>query len=293
LNRPTEADLILVGVVALWGTSFALVKEALTWTTPILFVILRFLLAGTIWLVLYRDRLAVIRPSTLLRGVVLGIVLGGGFVFQTIGLGLTSASLSGFITGLNVVVVPLLVVVIERRIPRPTSLVGVVICTVGLFVMTSPVGEGFGPGALLTLGCAVLFGLYIVLVEIYTREGDPRDLILTQTIGVLLVSLAVLPFAEAPRVVWNWSLIWHWLALGAMAAVTLALQLHWQRYISATRAAIIFTLEPPLATLFAFLLLGEVLSGAAYLGGALIFLGMLVAETGARVAPGRTFSESP
>jgi drug/metabolite transporter (DMT)-like permease len=293
MNRSTKADLILVGVVALWGTSFALVKGALTWTTPILFVILRFLLAGSIWLIFYRDRLPLIRRATLLRGVTLGMVLGAGFVFQTMGLGLTSASMSGFLTGLNVVVVPMLVVAVERRIPRLTSLVGVAVCTGGLFVMTSPAGEGFGTGDVLTVCCAVLFAFYIVLVEVFTAEHDPRDLVLTQTLGVLLVSLAVLPFLEAPRVVWVWPLVWRWLVLGTMAAVTLALQLYWQRYISATRAAIIFTLEPPLAAVFAFLLLGEVMTGAAYLGGGLIVLGMLIAETGARVAPARRVSESP
>jgi drug/metabolite transporter (DMT)-like permease len=293
MNRSTKADLILIGVVALWGTSFALVKGALAWTTPILFVILRFLLAGSIWLILYRHRLPHISRATLLRGVLLGTVLGAGFVFQTTGLGLTSASLSGFITGLNVVVVPLLVVAIERRFPRLTSLIGVTVCMVGLFVMTSPAGEGFGTGDLLTVGCAVLFALYIVLVEVFTAEHKPQDLVLTQTIGVLLVCLVALPFLEAPRVVWIWPLIWRWLVLGTMAAVTLALQLYWQRYISATRTAIIFALEPPLAAVFAFLLLGEVMAAAAYLGGGLIFLGMLIAETGARVVPRRGVSESP
>ena len=257
MNRSIKAELIIVGVVVLWGTSFALVKGALAWTTPILFVILRFLLAGAIWLVLFRDRLVLIRRAALLRGVLLGAVLGAGFVLQTMGLGLTSASMSGFITGLNVVVVPLLVVAIERRIPRLTSLIGVAVCTVGLFVMTSPAGEGFGAGDLLTVGCAVLFALYIVLVEVFTTRFEPRDLVLTQTIGVLLVCLVVLPFLEIPRVVWVWPLIWRWLVLGTMAAVTLALQLNWQRYISATRAAIIFALEPPLAAMFAFLLLGR------------------------------------
>jgi drug/metabolite transporter (DMT)-like permease len=77
-----------------------------------------------------------------------------------------------------------------------------------------------------------------------------------------------------------------------MAALTLALQLHWQRYISATRAGIIFTLEQPLAALFAFLLLGEVLTGAGYLGGGLIFLGMLVSEGGARLTRGRPRTSS-
>ncbi len=285
MRRSTQADLIFIGIVTLWGTSFALVKGALDFITPILFVISRFVLAGIIWLILYGNRLKGLSRGTLWRGTVLGAVLGAGFIFQTMGLGLTTASMSGFITGLNVVIVPLLVVTIERRIPRLTSLVGVAICTLGLWLMTSPSGHGLNTGDLLTIGCAFLFALYIVLVEVYTVDHEPEALVLTQTIGVLAVALLALPFLEVPQVTWNGALVWRWLVLGTMAAFTFALQLYWQRFISATRAAIIFTLEPPLAALFAFLLLGELLTGAAYLGGGLIFLGMLFAETGARLTP--------
>lgn len=286
MRRNTQADLILIGVVALWGTSFALVKGALEHVSPILFVILRFILAGAIWLVFYGDRLLRLSRGTLWRGTVLGAVLGAGFILQTAGLGLTSASMSGFITGLNVVMVPLLVVAIEGRIPRATSLIGVAICAAGLGVMTAPAGQGMGLGELLTMGCALLFALYIVLVEVYTADHEPEALVLTQTIGVLAVSLLTLPFLETPRVAWNLALIWRLLALGSMAAVTLALQLYWQRFTTATRAAIIFTLEPPLAAVFGSLLLGEVLTGSAYLGGGIVFLGLLFAEGGARLLPG-------
>ncbi|MFC1543882.1 EamA family transporter [Gemmatimonadota bacterium] len=114
-----------------------------------------------------------------------------------------------------------------------------------------------------------MFALYIVLVQVYTEDGtyDSRALSFAQVFGMLLVSVIALPIFERPTVVWAWPMVWRGLALGTMAALTLALQLHWQRFITATRAAIIFTLEPPLAALFAFLLLGEVLSAPAYVGG--------------------------
>ena len=283
MKKSTQADLVLVGIVILWGTSFALVKTALEYVTPVLFVVLRFLVAGLIWLALYGRLLKGMTPGTWSRGILLGAVLGGGFIFQTAGLGITSASMSGFLTGLNVVIVPLIVVVFQRTIPRVPSLIGVGFCTAGLFVMMSPVGEGMNLGDLLTMACAVLFALYIVLVEIYTVEYDPRALALTQVVGMLLVSLPLMPMLEAPAVTFTPGLIWRWLALGTMAALTFALQLYWQRFLTATRAAIIFTLEPPLAALFAFLMLGEIMGGAAYIGGGIIFLGLLVAEGGAHL----------
>lgn len=287
MKRSTQADLILIFVVLLWGTSFSLVKGALRDVSPTLFVALRFVIAGLIWGVLYRKRLKGLSAGTWWRGIVIGAVLGAGFIFQTAGLGLTTASMSAFVTGLNVVFVPLLVVAIERRMPRVASLVGVVLCTLGLYVMTSPGGEGVNTGDLLTIGCAFFFALYIVLVEIFTADHDPEAIALIQVVGVFLVTLPVIPLIETPYVHLTFGFIWRAVALGTMAAVTLGLQLYWQRYITATRAAIIFTLEPPFAAIFAFLLLGEIMGLTAYLGGAVIVVGMIVAEMGARIGPER------
>jgi drug/metabolite transporter (DMT)-like permease len=288
MNRTTQTNLIFVFIVSLWGTSFALVKGALPFTTPILFTVARFLLAALIWTILFGRVLKGASKGTFSRGVFLGVILGSGIVLQTAGLKYTTAGMSGFITGLAVVIVPLFVVLIERRLPKLTSLAGVALCTAGLAVLSSPTTVGLNRGDLLTIGCAVMFGLYIVLVEVFTGESgyDPRALAVAQGVGIVLVSLAAMVVLEKPRIEMTWPLIWRGTALGLMAALTLALQLHWQRFISATRVAVIFTLEPPLAALFGFLLLGEILTGVAYVGGGLIFAGMVIAEGGARLIPG-------
>ncbi len=288
MKRSTRADIVFVSITLIWSTSFALAKAAVAWATPALFVVLRFVLAGAIWFALYRTRLKDIRPGTWSRGLLLGAVLGAGFVFQTAGLEHTGASMSGFLTGLTVVIVPLLVIAIERTIPRVTSIAGVLFCLAGLWILTSPSGAGFNVGDLLTLLGAVFFALYIVFVEMFTDDYDTRALTLIQAVGILAVAVPGALLMESPAVEFTWAFTWRWLALGIMAAVTLALQIHWQRFISATRAAVIITLETPLAAFFAFLLLGEVLAPAAYAGGALIFLGTLVAEGGARLLPPRT-----
>ena len=289
MKRSTQADIALLFVVTLWGTSFSLAKEALSWVSPILFVILRFLLAGAIWMAIYgrflKKNEKIIQREILWRGILLGAVLGCGFIMQTAGLNLTRATMSGFLTGLTVVLVPLFVILLERALPRPTSLAGVAVCAAGLWILSSPGGGGLNSGDLLTIGAAALFALHIVLVEIFTNEYDPRALTPVQAMGVLLVAVPAMFLLETPSATFNWSLLWRWLALGTMVAVTLAIQLYWQRFISATRAGIIFTLVQPLSAVFAVLLLGEVLAGAVYAGGAVIFLGMLVAEGGARLIP--------
>ncbi len=292
MERDTQAHFALLSVAVLWGTSFSIAKEALQWITPVLFVVVRFLLAGAIWLVLYGHLLKKNKNSfrgiIVWKGSLLGVVLGAGFVLQTAGLNLTRATMSGFLTGLVVIIVPLFVIILERKIPKATSLAGVVVCTFGLWVLSSPSGAGFNIGDLLTIGAAACFALHLVLVQIFTREHDPRILTLMQPIGALLVAIPLIFVFESPSATIHWPLVWRWLVLGTMVAVTIALQLHWQRFITATRAAIIFTLVQPLSAIFAFLILGEVLTGSAYMGGGLIFIGMLVAEGGARILPGRS-----
>ncbi len=284
MKRSSQADIVFLGIAILWGSSFALAKGALAHVSPIFFVFMRFMLAGAIWGALWQKKIKKnARPGTWLRGLTLGGVLGGGFIFQTIGLELTEASMSGFITGLWVVMVPVLVIVIRRTMPKTTSIIGVLICTLGLWILASPSGAGFNLGDLFTLLSATCFALHIVFVEMFTASHDTRALTVIQAVGVLAITIPSMFIFESPAVEWTWPLIWRWLVLGTMAAGTLAMQIHWQRFISATRAAVIITIETPLAAVFAFLFLGELLTGTAYLGGGLIFLGALVAEGGARL----------
>jgi len=287
VKRSSQADIVFLSITILWGTTFALAKVAVAWVTPALFVVMRFTVAGLIWFVLYRSHLKECRPGTWSRGLALGAVLGAGFVFQTAGLEHAGASMTGFLTGLTVAFVPLLVIVVERILPRATSIAGVLLCVAGLWILTSPEGGGFGPGELLILFGAFFFALYIVFVTAFTGEYDTRALTLIQAVGILAVAVPGTLLIESPAVTFSWAFTWRWLILGVMAAVTLALQIHWQKYISTTRAAVIITLQTPLAAVFAFLLLAEVLPPAAYLGGGLIFLGTLVAEGGARLVPSR------
>ena len=257
MERGTQAHIALLSVAVLWGTSFSIAKEALQWITPVLFVAARFLLAGAIWLVFYGRLLKKnknnFRGIIVWKGSLLGVVLGAGFVLQTAGLNLTRATMTGFLTGLVVVIVPLFVIILERKIPKATSLAGVVVCTFGLWVLTSPSGAGFNFGDLLIIGAAAFFALHLVLIQIFTREHDPRILTLMQPIGALLVAVPLIFVLESPSVTIHWPFVWRWLVLGSMVAVTIALQIYWQRFITATRAAIIFTLAQPLSAFFAFL----------------------------------------
>ena len=120
LNTPSQfkADLYLLGLTLIWGSSFIAVKIALSFTTPFLFLALRFLIASVILLIIFRKSLIKYDADTIKAGVLLGVLLGTGFGAQTYGLVFTSASRSAFITCIFVILVPIFSMIFEKIIPR-------------------------------------------------------------------------------------------------------------------------------------------------------------------------------
>lgn len=129
-----QADSSLVILTVLWGTTFVVVKDALSHGDPFSFLALRFGVGAVVLSVLSGRRL--LSPSHLRRGGVLGLFLFAGFVFQTVGLKYTTPSRSAFITGMYVLLVPLVMLVLFRRVPRVSALMGVVLSAMGLYSLT-------------------------------------------------------------------------------------------------------------------------------------------------------------
>jgi drug/metabolite transporter (DMT)-like permease len=279
------ADLALLALTLVWGTTFTLVKRALdAGTSPGVFLSLRFGLAaavlGGIWL-LRRNRPT---PGLLRDGGLLGAAMFVGFALQTFGLRFTTPARSGFITGLAVVVVPLVARFLQRRRVTASAWAGVVLAVLGLALLTRPFGGDATSlvqlGDLLTLGCAVAYGFQIV----WTSEFSPRHslvgLTAVQIAVTFLGSLLLLAF-EPVRLVPSGELLGTVLFTGLVMTVGAFFVMNWaQRHTTAVRAAIIYSLEPPAAAVFSHLVTGEVLPPLGIAGGALILLGIVVAEVG-------------
>lgn len=282
------ADLALLLLTLLWGTTFSLVKEALEASSVGVFLALRFGVAlaalGAVW-ALRRDRAG---EGFLRHGALLGLAMLAGFWLQTLGLRHTTPARSGFITGLSVLVVPVLARFLLGRRVRVSSWVGVALALVGLLVLTRPFGEAVTPeirlGDLLTLGCAVAFAAQIV----FTSEWSPRHALVpfvSAQVGVTLAGalLSLLVF-EAPRLDPASPLRY-----GAVVAFTGIVMtaagffvMNWaQRHTTAVRAALVFSLEPVAAALFSAWYWGETLGPWEVAGGALIVVAVLVGELGA------------
>ena len=171
-----RAEIILLSITLVWGGTFAVVKFALSDASPLAFLALRFGIAAIIFPLIYRGNYFSMDRGTLISGIFLGILLMIGFAFQTVGLKYTTASKSAFITGLLVALTPIAQAVIEKRLPTKGSLTGVGLVALGLFLLTSPGGQGINIGDILTFLCAVSYAIYIVYLDIYSKKHDVSKL---------------------------------------------------------------------------------------------------------------------
>lgn len=279
MNIRTKAELYLLACTIIWGGTFVAVKAGLDDASPLLFLTVRFVVATVLFLPFVYRSLKNASREAVTAGVILGGLLALGFVFQTVGLQYTSASKSGFITGLLVVFTPLFQVLIERKAPRPGTVVGVVCVVIGLFLLTTPEGSSFNIGDTLTLLCAAVFGLYIVYLDVFTQRYNVWLLTLLQFVTTLLVVGLGALFFETPRIAWTQNLL---ISLGYLAIlatiVTLSVQTRYQKDSTPARAAIIFSLEPVIAAGFAYLFRNENIGWLGVLGGGFIVSGLMLSE---------------
>ncbi len=271
----------LLAVTAVWGVTFVQVKDAVAIYPLFAFLAVRFAIASATLAPAAVGRLRGLGKDGLVAGAVLGSLLAAGFGLQTAGLERTTVSSTGFITGLYVLLTPLFALVLFRvRIPVQVW-GGVALALLGLGLL-SGVEAGSSTGDLLVLASTAAQALQIVMVERYANRFDAIGLVFLQTVvccaafGAIALALGDL---SVPR---GWT-VWSALIVTAIFASALAylIQVWAQRRISATRIAIIFSLETVWAGLFGYLLAGDRLGWLGWGGCALILAGIVLAEPAA------------
>jgi drug/metabolite transporter (DMT)-like permease len=274
------AVLALVGVAVVWGWTFVLVKEAVAGTPPLTFLAARFLLALALLAILAGRRMGRLRRADLIAGGTVGTALFAGYLLQTWGLRFTTASKSGLITGLYVVLVPVLGWLLWRRREPRAVWIGVACATVGLILLALAGGARVGRinlGDVMTLGCAVGFAAHILLVDRFVRSLDYLRLLVVQIGTVAVLSLLGTILLEREAVVLSATLVRSVLITGiAGTALALYIMNRVQASSTASYTAIVLTMEPTFAALFGFVLLGERFTAGQWVGAALILLGLLI-----------------
>jgi drug/metabolite transporter (DMT)-like permease len=276
-----QADLLLLAVAFVWGTTFVLVKNALGEISPFAFLAIRFLLAFIFLSLLYRPGRKLFSKATLIPGLTIGIFLFGGYAFQTVGLKYTTAANAGFITGLSVILVPFFSMALTRQIPNSYVLGGALLASAGLALLTLGSSLALQKGDLLVFFCACSFALHIICVGRYAKSLEPAHLAMIQILAVGTLSafiVAVSPEESLPAALT--AQLYFALVLTAILATSLAIlvQNSVQRFTTPARTAVIFATEPVFAALTAYTYGGEELTGQALLGAVLVFAGILLAE---------------
>ena len=284
-----HANLGLLLVSAMWGLTFPAIRAALaTGTSSFAFVGARFSVAALIMLPfalsgLKKDGRALILPS-----VGLGLLLGGSYVAQTIGMETTTAANSGFITGTNVIMVPFLDAIIRKTKIKGFAILGALLALFGMYLLSGlDLSEpqalvGGRIGDLWTLLSAFGYAVYLVLLQKHLHRFGHWSFLTAQLIVVSVTTLALGPFIEDWNLeITNTTVLAAVLYCAIFATVgTGLLQFKYQAQSSPVHAALIFALEPVFAGLFAILILSENPGQNALIGGAFIIAGVLLAEIG-------------
>ena len=278
-RRQIIADIALLSVTMIWGGTFVMVKDAVSEFPVHRFLAIRFALAALVLIPFAARRLESARKREMGAGVLIGLFLFAGYAFQTTGLRYTTSSKAGLITGLSVVIVPLLSTLLLHKRPSWQAAPGVLLSTVGLALLSLNADLSVNRGDLLVLCCAASFALHIVAVSAFARHMDPVILTTVQiaTVAVMsaIVSLLRGEWAGAiPAPIWGAAAF-----SGVLAtAVAFGVQNAVQRFTNPTHTALIFTAEPVFAVLFGYLLAGDQLTPRMMVGAALVIAGMVSGE---------------
>lgn len=289
MKKSLFADVSLLLVAFIWGATFVLVQNAISLLPPHSFNAVRFLLAALLlgsWLfILERKQLALLNKKILFSGVIIGLWLFMGYAFQTVGLLYTTSSKAGFITGLSVVMVPLFSIILLKQRPSRNAIIGVLVATVGLYLLTMTDMAALNKGDLFVFFCAIGFAMHIIFTGKFSKEY-PTLLLTVIQIGTVAVCSAVFAFIfEDYKLALNPSVLFSsdvFLALFITSVFATALaffaQTKFQKFTTPTRVALIFAMEPVFAAATAFIWIQERLSTSAMIGCLLIFAGMVFAE---------------
>jgi drug/metabolite transporter (DMT)-like permease len=299
-----RAYLLMLFVVAIWGSTFVLIKGALADSTPAAFNLVRMTLAFVVLAVAYHRYWRGIRRWQIGAGAVVGLCLAIGYQFQTTGLARTTPSKSAFITGLVVVLVPLFSAAPGIRPPgakppRWNAFMGAALAFIGILLLTAPAAindhgqstamstvAGLNPdlssinlGDMLTLGCAVGFAFHCIALSRVSPRIGFQPLALLQ-VGFCAAFMALsLPFIERPHMAWTPRLA---VALGIAAvlatAAAFSIQSWAQSVLPPTHTALLLTMEPVFAWITSFLIMGERLGLRPACGALLILAGIALTE---------------
>jgi drug/metabolite transporter (DMT)-like permease len=291
-NLRRLSELALIAIASIWGLTFVMVKDAIEELPTMAFLAYRFIPASLIVALVFRRQLVRLTRDGWLAGAVMGVFLTGGYVFQTLGLEETTASNTGFITGLFVVLTPVLGAIFLRQSIPAVAWAAAGVAMVGLWLLSGAGTEFNTRGDGLVLVCAFSLAAHILATANAVKNHDVGALLAVQLGVVGLVSLVIAALAgdlEAPE----GATVWSALIVTSLIASALGffVQTFAQQHAPPARTALILAAEPAFAGLFGWLLNDERLRASGWLGAALIMTAIVAVEIIPRFRPPRPLPE--
>lgn len=280
-----SADLLLILITAIWGLSFPIIRNSLEFVPEITYLFYRFALASLVLIVIFRKRYKEMSTTLLLKGMLLGLVLSGALGFTVAALQYTTASNVAFITGINIVIVPVLANLIMHKRIDIIKKISIGIALIGLLLISGGVELRFNMGDFLAFLCALCISAQIILTDIFAAKEDPIAL------GCLQVNFATVPYfflclagTSGFVLVLNSTVVLT-IAITGIVGTALAFvgQTYIQKFTSPSHVAIIFILEPVFGAIFAMLIpkldgTTESIYGVKAIGCVLLVVSMLLTE---------------
>ncbi|MCT4595339.1 MAG: DMT family transporter [Anaeromicrobium sp.] len=277
------ADLSLVLVALVWGSTFVVIKDTLSHAKPLGFMALRFILATVILGGIFNKKLRQSNKSEIRAGAIIGVILYLGLLIQTIGLIYTTASKQAFLTAVYVVIVPFLVWIIYKKPPDSYSIIGAILALIGIGFLTIDGSfrvDSLNKGDMLTLCCALFFAGHIVSIGYFAKDMEPIVLSIVQFGVTALLFLVSALIVEGSKYILQPNTLKAALYLALVGTVfAYTVQNVAQKYTSSTHAAIILSLESVFGTILGVYILGEIMTREMIIGCIVIFVGIIITET--------------
>lgn len=279
MDTKKQADLQMLLVTLLWGSSYLFMKEGLGSIQEINLIALRFGFAFLLLGILFYKKWSYVTVRLVGQGFILGAVLFMAFVFITYGVKRTSTSQAGFLISLSVVFVPLFTSLWGRKLPSRKMAGCIILAVIGISLLTLDQSLSIGSGDLLCILGAMMYAVYIIVSGVMVRKGDAIVLSILQlgfAGGIAFIFSFLFEQPKLPNSSGAWIAVMGLTILCSAAAYTL--QILAQRHMTSTRAGLIFSLEPVFAAGFAFVFYGERLPWNGFVGACLILSGVLLTE---------------
>ncbi|ACM92651.1 permeases of the drug/metabolite transporter (DMT) superfamily [Nautilia profundicola AmH] len=272
------ADFLLLIVAIFWGITFKLVQNAIADIPVFMFLFLRFFLAFLLMFIIFYKKISFDKNS-IKAAFILGIFNFLVFSFQTFGLLYSPSSVVAFITGLYVILTPIVAFFLFKKHISIYAIIGVILAFLGIYLLTGADISGFGKGEILTLISTVFVAFHINYTDIYSKKYNLYTLVTFQFLAVGILSLIFVPF-EKGNITFSKDVLIALIVTVLFATVfAYFIQTYAQKFTTPTKTAIIFAMEPVSAAIFGYFY-GEHLSFIQIIGAVLVIFAMLVAETG-------------